>query len=233
VTDMMTSQFDSNYLDEDENKQSVYEQMRHSLNSKQQERMKKEIRSACAHRMPTKFATMKMPKYKKKKSRISRKQRRIQTMKKLDFEMNELFRGLPVLKIKTLRKSESKMAFGRSKKTRTKRKRVKRRRDPEQTKIKVSNGKNEYKVEFGGLNGANIDFEITKWIDYGNVMSEIKDLRHRFSEHVIDESERMRTQLMRSGTCPDLLIKYQTMDHPKVLHQYVKHFKLPIPANNV
>lgn len=209
ANDMMVRNFDTHCFDDEATQnQAIYESMRHSLQSKNEKQRSSEQRWTRTASSTKYFA----PK------RIQRRRRRVvnnsKSMKRTQGECNGMLKGFPVLKIKTLRKKECEKAFGRSKLTKskkTKKKKRVRKRYSDRTRIDMS------------------EYETMEWIDYGNVLNEIKSLRHRFDEHVIGEAESMRHSLMRSGTCPDLLIKYKSMDHSNVMEQYVKHFKLPIP----
>jgi len=157
--------------------------------------------------------------------------------------------AFPKMKCKTLRKSptHSGTAFGstfsgemlRSKAERkSKGKHVKsskrirtrprtRGRRGNRTRVKVTKNKygaNEYELKHRGDN--DIHLEISQWVDYGNVMDEFRKLQEHYDLQLTDEVEKCRTRLSRSGSSPDLLMKYYSKNHPKLLEKYVEHFKL-------
>ena len=239
VNDLMTSNFHSVSRDE-RSQRGVYNKMMDAIQSKHDIRSKKK-RTKCFKVSPmtghSVTAKMKRERVKKRKKILKRSS-----------STNKTMSTFPKLKCKTLRKSPSHSvsAFGstfsgmtqqqmemdrtsKMKKVRSpkRNRRTRRTRRGNRTRVKVTTNKyggKEYELKHHGDN--DIDLEISQWVDYGNVMDEFRKLQEHYDFHITDEVEECRTRLSRSGSSPDLLMKYYAKNHPKLLEKYVEHFKL-------
>ena len=144
--------------------------------------------------------------------------RRVKTEKR---KLRRTFHKFPILKAKTLRKSKSRQAFGRTTKPKSKTK-MRKSRSRTQVKIKKDRcGHNHYAVDLRQNENPNIDLEVSEWIDYDDVMKQIDALHVRYDAYMDYNVADTRNKLMRSGSSPDVLIKYHTRDHPRLLKEYV------------